>query len=185
MIRKLLLCLFFSIGLSLLYLCCCGDYLPHFDYPKIDVGFYDRTQQFPNDSMTVFYVAPDEVEFLAGTYLPVVSNPVFGTSCPMDGQKGPKHALTQMDITADQPLDALHPAGASLNDIFYSLLGDSVRTFSNGFPAFYEFYYPHDFLLIGTPFVAADTAQTFILNVRCSKSDGSTVVGQLAGVKFQ
>ncbi len=185
MIKKCILLVFFTFGLSLLYLCCCSGYLPHFDYENLDVGFYDRSQQFPHDSMTVFYVEPDTVQFLAGTYLPTVSNPVFGTSCPESGEEGPKYNLTEIDITADQDLDADHPAGASLNDLFYHLSGDSIYNLKGNLPIYFDFYYPYDFLLIGTPFVAADTSQTFTLKVRANKSDGSTVEGQLQGVKFQ
>ena len=185
MIKKFILFWLFTFGLSFLYLCCCRDYLPHFDYQNLKVGFYDRSQHHPNDSMTVFSIAPDDVVFLAGTYLPTVSNPVFGTSCPISGEEGPKHSLTQIDITTDLNLDALHPAGTLLNDLFYNLSNDTLRTLNGDLPAFFEFYNANNFLLIGTPFVATDTAQTFILNVRTTKSDGSTAEGQLTGVKFQ
>jgi len=185
MAKKFVLFLFFSVGMSFIYLCCCSGYLPHFDYQNLDVGFYDRSSRFPNDSMTVFYMKPSEVKFVAGTYMPTVSNPVFGTSCPESGEQGPKNTLTEINITVDQDLDTDHPAGSSLNDLFYHLSGDSIRTLKGDVPVYFDFYYPYDFLLIGTPFVATDTAQTFVFKVRATRSDGSIVEGQLSGVKFQ
>ncbi len=185
MIKKLLLFSLFTFGFSFLYLCCCGGNFPHFDYQKLTVSFYNQPQLLPNDSMTVFSITPDGVEYFAGTYMPTVSNLAFGTSCPFDGEDGPKYALTQIDITADQDLDVAHPAGTSLNDLFYDLSNDTISTLSDSLPAFFEFLGPYNPLLIGTPFVATDTAQTFILKVRATKSDGSIAEGELMGVKFQ
>lgn len=187
MFKKYLSLIFFTAGLWLIDACVpCSDVEPYFDYSTMDVLKVGEDVFSLQGTTAELMVAPVNVDFLATTYMPTVTNMAFGTSCADPGDEGAKYPITGIDIVTLQDFDANHPAGSSLGDLFYlyyySAGLDSTlsvhKTFTN-LNASYSPYFMYSFV---SP---QDTSQLFDLKVVVNKSNGTKAEGTINGFKFK
>jgi hypothetical protein len=180
--KKLFALLFFSGLAGLFEACFCGDTLPFYDYHKLQVTY--RPYPKATDSIQAFYIAPDSIEYLSSVYQTVLTTPAFGTSCPSDGDSGPKFSVTNLEIFADKDFNDTLQAGASLISLFYTFYSqDSIQSIQQNFQDF--IYYEELGNIIHTPFLPSDTSQIFEITVRVTKSNGNISEGKVSGVKFK
>ncbi|MDX2135502.1 MAG: hypothetical protein SFV52_11960 [Saprospiraceae bacterium] len=185
--RKVLLLFFFAVFLYVLDACC--ERFAYYDYHRLLIRQADLPSRSQNLPATGFEVLPDSLRFMAEGYMPVVTPMAYGTSCPDDGSEGTQYGLDTMLITADQAFDTLHPAGASLNDLFYSLdiwYADSTAgPLSQGLRGL-------DFYALGlaglyfyTPYLPSDTSKVYTITFCFTKDNGQSACGSLSGVQFR
>lgn len=185
--RKVFLLFVFLVVLSVLDACC--DVFTFYDYQRLLVWQVDLSPLSQNLPATGFEVLPDSLQFFAEGYMPVVTSVAYGTSCPNDGNGGTQYGLDTILITADQAFDTLHPAGTSLNDLFYSLdiwYADSTAgPLSQGLRGL-------DFYALGlaglyfyTPYLPSDTSKVYTITFCFTKDNGQSACGSLSGVQFR
>lgn len=182
--KKFLILFALSSGILGLIDACCGHHFPYFDYKGISVSLDNNPIGAPYDTMTVLAVAPTDVEYVAGIYLPTVTTPSYGTSCPYDGAEGAKYPIQSIAITADKAFDAAHPAGALLNPLFYYFTDTLVPLDSLPLP-YSDFYISDPAFRLFTPFSPTDTSQFMDVTVTLVKANGQAVSGTAQGVKFK
>jgi hypothetical protein len=183
--KKPLLLSFFFAGILFVDLCCefCGENVPYFDYQRLLV-FVEPNLNWQLDIDQFIVVSPDSITFVAEGYKPTVTNMAYGTSCEDDGDDGPKYYLDTLIISSNQAFDVTHPAGSSLNDIFYSYTGTTPKPISSGIEDV-SFYYPYDQLYFYTPFPSSDTTVKHTINISFWKSNNQVASGSVDGVVFR
>jgi hypothetical protein len=182
--KKPLLLAFFFAGILFVDLCCefC-DYVAYFDYRRLLVFVEPNLNgQINTDQFIV--VSPDSITFLAEGYKPTVTNMAYGTSCNEDGDDGPKFSLDTLIISSNQAFDSAHPAGASLNDIFYAQTGTMPQPIGSGMQNVH-FNDPNDQLYFYTPFSSSDTTVKHTINISFWKSNNQVASGSVDGVVFR
>jgi len=182
MFKKIFALGFFGLLLGLFEACFCGDYLPYYDYQKLQI-FYGPYVAGTDTSQT-FYITLDSVEYLASNYQLTLTPSAFGTSCPSPGEMGSKYAVTNFEIFADQDFNDTLTAGQSLSSIFFSK--SALNNNQNVLQTLLEFPNAPDLVsLIYTPYLPSDTSRIFNITMRMTKENGAVAEGEVSGVIFR
>jgi hypothetical protein len=106
----------FSFAGMTFYESCCG--IPDFPYYEIESmdASVRNTALAAQDTLKIQLVN-QRFNYLAHSYSTFTS--AYAWSCESDGYLGPKYKYTELKITCEQDFDDAHPAGASLNELFY------------------------------------------------------------------
>ena len=190
--KKIIIVLFFIIGLAILDACqyvldCdCATVQPYYNYLKLRADIYVRYGNFP----LRFNVYPDDFVYIASTTPSKSCNwngfttAAYGCDCLTNGYNGSKTTVDSIDIVADKPFSANAPAGASLHNYFKlwnqklqvelevdpnDLLPlDQINTIEA---------LKHEFVYLGVGLVQEPDSipiEGFVFTITCYKSDGST-----------
>lgn len=184
MLKKLFSLLLLTLGLLWLD-ACCGDYKPYFDYKKLDIISDLLVLTAANDTVVTLRVSPGDVDYLA-MRMPVFSAPAYGNSCPLPGEEGPKFSMTAIEISADKAFNDTLPAGAALNSIFYDArVSGATKTIAETGITGLDFPAPEWDFVLYTPARPKNLSESFVVTVKITKSDGTTVQGKVGPVKFK
>jgi len=115
---RVIFILVISFTAMVIYESCCGT--PDFafyDIESFDISV-EKRELAPNDTLKMFTIN-QKYKYLSSTSS--LFPKTYAWQCLSDGHMGARYKYTELKITCDKALDVQHPAGASLNDLFFLL----------------------------------------------------------------
>jgi hypothetical protein len=108
----------FSFAGMTLYESCCG--IPDFPYYEIEGmdASVRGTTLTAQDTLKIQLVN-QRFKYVVHSHSSFTNAYAYAWTCDSDGHMGPKYPHTELKITSEKSFDDNHPAGTSLNDLFY------------------------------------------------------------------
>ena len=169
----LLLLAFFVISLcfSGCPICNCGQVDPFFDYSSASMESPDVVAA--GDSLVVLFV-PEDLSFLAESNCTHGwGNALYACSCVGPGYMGPKHLLTEINITSNVPFNST--LGTNLNSVSRYNLEHLLTTIPDWDTDSTYYYGGYGSFQVSISEQPDSTVGPFRITVEVTKSSGETI----------